>query len=266
MKSFIPFVEREGYDEVVKIGRDTKYIGLGLLNLSSGQKFKGETKDKEVALIILSGKCDVKAGDLRFSGLGKRKDVFSGKATAVYLPVDTEYEVENVSEGTLEIAVVLAVSQKKYAPFVIRPEDVFVSRRGTTNCRRYLHEILAGNVQDKVDRIIVGEIFTYKGNWGSYPPHKHDEYNPPIETEMEEIYHFKINPKEGFGVQLIYNDDLSVREAYFIKDGDTAVIREGYHPVAAAPGFKIYYLWAMAGPYGRRIMSKEDQEIIKALK
>jgi len=266
LKSFIPFVEQEGYREIVKIGQDTRYIGFGLLNLSNGQKFKGATEDKEVALVILSGKCDVKAGDLKFSGLGGRKDVFSGKATAIYLPVDTEYEVEKVLDTKLEIAVVSASAEKKYAPFVVRPEDISVSRRGTTNCRRYLHEILAGNVQGKVDRIIVGEILSYKGNWGSYPPHKHDKYNPPVETEMEEIYHFKIAPKEGFGVQLIYNDDLSVREAYFVKDGDTAIIREGYHPVAVAPGFRIYYLWAMAGPYGRHIMSKEDHGIVSILK
>jgi 5-deoxy-glucuronate isomerase len=26
-----------------------------------------------------------------------------------------------------------------------------------------------------------------------------------------------------------------------------AVIRSGYHPVAAAPGYALYYLWIMAG-------------------
>jgi 5-deoxy-glucuronate isomerase len=32
-----------------------------------------------------------------------------------------------------------------------------------------------------------------------------------------------------------------------VHDGDVAVIRSGYHPVVAAPGYDLYYLWVLAG-------------------
>ncbi|MBI3747565.1 MAG: 5-deoxy-glucuronate isomerase, partial [Chloroflexi bacterium] len=42
-----------------------------------------------------------------------------------------------------------------------------------------------------------------------------------------------------------------------IHDGDAVVIRSGYHPVVAAPGYSLYYLWAMAGD-GRRMIPYLD--------
>ena len=32
-----------------------------------------------------------------------------------------------------------------------------------------------------------------------------------------------------------------------VRDGDCVVIDRGYHPVVAAPGTILYYLWALAG-------------------
>ena len=34
---------------------------------------------------------------------------------------------------------------------------------------------------------------------------------------MEEIYHFKVNPGQGFGIQVMYSDDMSLRESYIIR-------------------------------------------------
>lgn len=65
---------------------------------------------------------------------------------------------------------------------------------------------------------------------------------------MEELYFFKVHPKQGFGVQVIYRSSGGCREeAYLIKDGDAVFIENGYHPVAAPPGYAVYYLWVLAG-------------------
>ena len=63
---------------------------------------------------------------------------------------------------------------------------------------------------------------------------------------------------QGFGIQVMYNDDLTMRESYIVKDGDSIAIKEGYHPVAAAPGYCVYYLWVMAGTSGRRLTPCDD--------
>ena len=42
-----------------------------------------------------------------------------------------------------------------------------------------------------------------------------------------------------------------------MKDGDAVLLPYGYHPVSAPPGYKLYYLWAMAG-VERKIGLHED--------
>ena len=74
--------------------------------------------------------------------------------------------------------------------------------------------------------------------------------DPPEEVRLEEVYLFKLNPAGGFGVQVSY-DDNGKDEAALVRTDDVAVISSGYHPVVAAPGYALYYLWIMAGPGGR---------------
>jgi 5-deoxy-glucuronate isomerase len=36
---------------------------------------------------------------------------------------------------------------------------------------------------------------------------------------------------------------------------------EGYHPVASSPGFRVYYLWGMAGEHGRVLQPNDDTKL-----
>ena len=42
-----------------------------------------------------------------------------------------------------------------------------------------------------------------------------------------------------------YEDDRS--DATIVRDGHVQRIASGYHPVVAAPGYAMCYLWALAG-------------------
>ena len=59
------------------------------------------------------------------------------------------------------------------------------------------------------------------------------------------MYFFRFEPDSGFGVQLLYDD--TDERALIVRDGDVVAIPSGYHPVVAAPGYALYYLWVMAG-------------------
>ena len=85
-------------------------------------------------------------------------------------------------------------------------------------------------------------IFLPTGN----PPHKHDVQNPPAECDLDEIYYFRIDHPEGFGLLRVY-DGTGRDQTVAIRDGDLALLRRGYHLVAAPPGFKVYYLAMLAG-------------------
>ena len=55
------------------------------------------------------------------------------------------------------------------------------------------------------------------------------------------------------GISAYYHDSA----AALVRDGDVAVITSGYHPVVAAPGYALYYLWIMAGE-GRQMVPHFD--------
>lgn len=261
MEYFYPNREVKGYSPIVEADKDLEFCGLGLLKLGANEVYNLNTEDEEAVLVILSGKCNAVVNGKEFANLGERKDVFSGNPTSVYIPIQSSIKVQEAQGLALEAALVSTKADKRFEPFVVRPEEVVCNHHGILNYQRDVRDIITANGEGRVCRIVVGETISYPGQWSSYPSHKHDNYNPPYEAKMEEVYYFKIKPEDGFGVQVMYNDDLSLRKAYMLKDGDTIIIPEGYHPVAAAPGFQVYYLWVMAGDYGRELVPKDDPKL-----
>lgn len=262
MKSrFFPYEKSDGFRQIVKLGSPTTNTGFALLTLKNGDSYSGANIGTESVLVILSGKCTVTVQDVEYTNLGSRRDVFSGKATSVYIPREATYKVVEANNHQVEIAILSALTSEDREPFVVMPEEVTQSHRGSDNYQRDIYDIMIENHAEKVSRIVVGETIANPGHWTSFPSHKHDTYRPPVENKMDEIYFYKMKPDNGFGVQLVYNDDSSMRDAYMIKDGDTIAIPEGYHPLVAAPGYQIYYLWVMAGPYERTLMPYDDPNL-----
>ena len=106
------------------------------------------------------------------------------------------------------------------------------------------------------ERLLVVEVFTPSGNWSSYPPHKHDEDNPPTEVILEETYYFRTPAPEAFAVQRLYSPRHGLDVTETVRDGDLMLVPHGYHTTAAAHGYDLYYLNALAG--NRRSMASAD--------
>lgn len=258
MKRFYEKQEFKGYKEVITKEAELEVIGFDLIRLEPKESISCKSGEYELGLVILSGTCSVTAENFEAAELGSRRNVFDGKPATVYIPRDTQYNVMAEGYGTLEIGVCKVKADKKYEPFVVRPEDITTEHRGKLNWQRDVNDIITSKYEGKVDKIVLGETYGCAGQWSSYPSHKHDTDNMPYEVNMEEIYHFKVNPVQGFGIQVMYNDDMSLKESYIVRDGDSIAIKEGYHPVAAAPGYSVYYLWVMAGNSGRRLTPCDD--------
>ncbi len=258
MKRFYEKQEGMGYQEIITKDAELEVIGFDLIRLNPGESVEQESGEYELGLVILSGNCDMKAGEFSAANLGNRRNVFDGKATTVYVPRDTKYTVTANGYGMLEIGVCKVKADKKYEPFVVEPSDIVTEHRGKLNWQRDVNDIITSKYEGRVDKIVLGETYGCAGQWSSYPSHKHDTDNMPYEVNMEEIYHFKVNPGQGFGIQVMYNDDMSLKESYIVRDGDSVAIKEGYHPVAAAPGYSVYYLWVMAGNSGRKLTPCDD--------
>jgi len=245
-----------GYTPIVQGPTEgIKLLRFGILRLRPGERHTFEAlPDRETGIVILSGNADVVANGLRWENLGQRASVFEGRAAAVYLPPRVGYSIEANSE--LEAAVVTAPAEKGAQPTVIRPEDVVVhERRGKPGFMRDVHDIVGSQVP--AEHLLLGETFNHPGEWSSYPPHKHDVQNPPEEVALEEIYFYKIDPPQGFGLQRIYSPEKGLDVAYVLENNDTVLIPFGYHPVVGAPGYALYYLWFLAGE-GRDMRPRND--------
>jgi 5-deoxy-glucuronate isomerase len=222
-----------------------KYVGFEVYNLEKGQALIKETGDQEVCIVFLNGRANVSTKNNKWENIGQRMSVFEKiPPYSVYVPSGDFYEVEAVTN--LELAICLAPGKATYPARLIAPEDVGIEIRGAGNIERKIHNILPE--QMPADSLLVVEVFTPEGNWSSYPPHKHDQENLPQESYLEETYYHKINPGHGFAVQRVYTDDRSLDETLIVKDGDVVLVPKGYHPVAAPPGYEVYYLNVMAGP------------------
>lgn len=261
MSYWKPTSSAKGYQTVFAFGEKTTYTALGLIRLDPGESYQGATTKEEAMLVILGGTCDISVGDQKYSKLGKRKNVFDGAATSVYVPIKSAYGVTNTGEQQLEVAVCMTLAEEAHEPFVVYPEDVFQQHRGFLNMQRNVYDIVVNGFDDKVHRLIVGETYSFAGHWSSYPSHKHDTDIPGTEVVLDEIYYFQITPAGGFGVQIMYNDDDSLRESYMLRNGDSTAIPQGYHPVGCAPGHQLYYLWVMAGKNGRKLQPHDDPKV-----
>jgi 5-deoxy-glucuronate isomerase len=129
----------------------------------------------------------------------------------------------------------------------IGPDEVRVRTVGRDAWTRRVCSVVDEGV---ASRLLVGETINQAGGWSSYPPHKHDSEVAGREVPMEEIYHYCVRPPGGFGLQMVYTAPdvpYPFAHTYRVGDGDTVVIPRGYHPVVAAGGYQIAYLWAISG-------------------
>jgi 5-deoxy-glucuronate isomerase len=241
-----------GYQNLV--GDDngyTKFLRFGIIKLQAGQTHTTKTEGYEAVGVILTGTASISVEGERWEHLGGRTSVFEGNPTSVYIPAFSDYTIE--AETDVEIALCIAVTEEKLNPFVVSPDEVQVAQRGEKNWKRTIRDILTTSGEGRVSTIVVGETINDPGHWSSYPPHKHDGEFAPDEPNFEEIYHYRVEPEGGFGVQLHYTKSQDIDEAHTVRNGDTYVIERGYHPMAAAGEHSLYYLWVMAGDTGRKL-------------
>lgn len=221
------------------------YIGFKVHSLKKGESINSKTDDKEICLVLLSGKANVKTQNHNFNDIGERMSVFEKNPPyAVYVTTGDYYEVEAITN--LEIAVCEAPGNGTYTTRLIAPDNITQSDRGSGKMERRIHDILPEGKD--ADTLLITEVYTPDGNTSSFPPHRHDRENLPAETYLEETYYHELNPSNGFAFQRVYNDDKSLDEAIAIEHRDVVLVPEGYHPVSCVPGYELYYLNVMEGP------------------
>ena len=231
-----------------------EWMSFAVTRMLPGQITELRTGDEEMVVVWLGGRCvaDWGAGQ---QAVGGRKGVFGGLPWSLYLPARQSAMLK--AETVCEIAKCRVPSTARLEPRLVTPKDVATGLRGGENASRQIVEVIAPDFP--ADKLIVFEVYTPGGNWSSYPPHKHDVDQPPVEVDLDEIYYYRMKDERGFALQNLYRDDLSRDSLLKLRDGDVVLVRDGYHPVVAGPGYDVYYLNFLAGT-ARTMTVTEDPE------
>lgn len=263
---------RDGWHTVVDTTLDGwHHTGLKVTDLTGPEVRHLEAGEVERLVIPLSGSFHVQytlnsGSDAAHPGtvdLVGRRSVFHGPPDVVYLPVGTSARIS----GSGRVAVAEAPATEAH-PFAYIPKnEVPVELRGAGRSSRQIHNF-GTPAAIGAAKFIVCEVITPAENWSSFPPHKHDEYVPGVESHLEEIYYFETAVSRGltapegndpFALFATYSSNAGQIEINkIVRSGDVALVPYGYHgPVAASPGYDVYYLNVMAGP-GERIWNITD--------
>jgi 5-deoxy-glucuronate isomerase len=245
-----------------------EHTSLRVAALAPSGQVRLTTGESEVIVLPLRGSLDVSAVDhagkhheIRLAG---RESVFAGPTDVAYVPRGADLTVRSAGGGPAKVALCGAKASKRDVPLPFRhlgAADVPVELRGAGMASREVRNFGIPQVLD-ADSIIACEVITPAGNWSSYPPHKHDQEHEGVETELEEIYYFEVQPEGAAGgaevpaaadpvaYQRVYGtDDRPIDVLAAVRSGDVVLVPHGWHgPAMAPPGYDLYYLNVMAGP------------------
>ena len=228
--------------------RGARELTTHRMTLPPGSVSNFDVADEETVVVLLEGRGQFAAGEHVWNV--ERGNVFADRATALLLPPGVTLAVR--AETQLEAVLISTPAPAGSEPVLCAPDDVAVVERGTDLYRREVRNLFTSDPHAR--RLMVGETVNATGHWSSYPPHKHDGNDN--ELRLEEMYYYRVNPPEGFGVHISYT---SAGEAatHQVRDGDLVLIPYGYHSVSAPPRYDLYYLWAIAGDE-RKLAVYED--------
>lgn len=215
-----------------KVKLESDEMRFETVKMEKGQSITLDSDGYEIGLVILTGVATVEMEGFVAKDLGERSDVFSGKPSAVYIPIRTKFNIKATGYGTLEIALCKVKSEFSGQPYCIMSEEITAKQQGVLNWKRKLHEIFIGDKQNSKSRLVVGETYGCPGPWATYP------YN---HKEDKAIFYFKLSTNPNKSIQVMR--DLEKQDAYYVQDGSTLLVQNAYIPVPEAEGTQVYYLW-----------------------
>jgi 5-deoxy-glucuronate isomerase len=198
-----PFGAHGKVHEITPASAGWRYVGFSLYRLRPGETADDATGASEVILVMVEGKAAFTAAGQDWGVLGARMDVFEKTPPhCLYVPDGADWRA--TAETECVIAVCAAPGKGGHPARRIGPDGITLTERGKGANTRHINNIAMEN-EDFCAALLVTEVFTPAGHWSSYPSHRHDEDDYPRITYLEETYYHRLNPKDGFAVQRVFN-------------------------------------------------------------
>ncbi len=235
------------------------YLNLVAMRLEKGKTFGITIAQYEYLAVILSGVCDIRTNKGNFEQVGYRRDVFSGLPFAIYMPRNTEFEIEAKSDN-FEVISCWSPTDRDTPIKLITPDDVKINMVGGGTGSYQVNALLPNDFGSH--RLLAQEVYTPGGNWSNYPPFKHDDHRTTgkgdlLEANLEKVCFYKQQRPGGYAIQRIYSEDDSLSATVIPQNNDVVIVPKGYHPLACPPGYPAYTLQVMAGS-AHQVMTKTD--------
>ena len=210
---------------------DETGMEFDILIMQPGDDFKISDNKREIALIIIEGAGDVKFEDTSLTF--NRPNWVDNDPTVVHMSAGESTVLNAVSET--RVAIVKTLNNDKFKGKVYYPENIDTEHRGKDQlgdtCYRLVRLAFDGTITPPESKLVIGEVLNFPGKWSSYPPHHHSQ---------PELYYYELSPKWGYGHGELGDD------VHKIKNGDIlAITGSRVHSQTSAPGFYMYYLWAI---------------------
>lgn len=211
-------------------------LDFGILRLRAGQIFEPDP-GLETALLLLDGRVS-----FTFDGPEawmERTSLFDQDPIVLHTPPGTPVRVEGL--GDAELALFQVENDRHFQPMIFDEHTLAETDQRGRGLLRDTSWRVVRCVFDLRNRpasnLVLGEVLTLPGRWSSYPPHHHDQ---------PEIYHYRFTRPQGWG------HAEAGPAVHRVEGGDTLLILDGAdHPQVAAPGYGMYYLWAVRHLPGR---------------
>jgi len=221
-----------GHTPITTLGEPTADTGMafGIVRLGAGETHHAPA-DLEGALLLLDGEVSFSCNGARHTAA--RRSLFDEDPTALHFPAGTDASVTAISD--CELATLGVDSSGAFEPALFDGDSLLESEhRGKgqlgDTAYRIVRTIFDGRNRPEA-ALVLGEVVNFPGRWSSYPPHHHPQ---------PEIYHYRFTEPQGYGHAELGDEVWKVRHGDTIK-----ILDERDHAQAAAPGYGMFYIWAI---------------------
>lgn len=206
-------------------------IEFDILITDKDEEHEFGEKENEIAIVAIDG-----VGEIFFDNTVisfNRSNWIDIDPTVIHLSPGEDVKIKSTAQ--CRFAVIKTNNDLSFKGKVYQPSDIDTEHRGKDQlddtCYRLVRLAFDDTISPKEAKLVIGEVLNFPGKWSSYPPHHHPQ---------SEIYYYELSPDWGYG-----HGELG-EDVFKIKNGDLLTITKSRtHSQTSAPGFHMYYLWAI---------------------
>lgn len=217
------------YNAIISADDKRALMHFGVISLKNGDAYANAEQMERVFMLI--------EGDvtLEYQGINrrfKRGSFLDENPVCLHLPRGMGAAI--LAGGDSELVYQAVHNENDFAPKLYTQEDCVTEQfgKGVLNgtSLRHVRTVIDDSIAPW-SNLVIGEVINFPGRWSSYPAHHHVQ---------PEAYYYRFYPSQGFGFSCEGED------VYKVYDRDTLVVESGkVHPQVAAPGYAMYYVWAI---------------------